>query len=347
MKLADVLNGKWVCSPVPILEPGAGSAWDNLSVFTPGIFWEDDEESKYGMFYVGMSRDSGSWGIGYAGSNDLYAWKKHEANPLIICEDDTNYYGFDSPCLIRKGDVYHLFCEEKKFIKNFKTRVKYMLPVVVRNCLKKFYRQPKEEGALPLSVRHAEGRYFVRFVSDDLFSWNLNDKDIFFEKDDRGEFDCKGLFSPQVHEFGGKYYMFYGGSDGNVTSTGLATSDDLASWNRSELSPVLRPGKKGDWDQNNALIVSILKVEDGYCGFYEGEDRNHTYRLGMVHSYDLKCWEKFEANPIVQTGGRGHFTERMVCSPHVFSKNGETFLFYTGHGRDMRGCCGVARLEGR
>jgi len=263
---------------------------------------------------------------------------------LIICEDGNYYYGFDSPCMIKKGDMYQLFCEEKKFKKKFKTRVKYMLPVVVRNCLKRFYRLPKKMGDLPLSVRHAENRYFVRFVSDDLFAWNLHEREVFFEKDKCGQFDCKGLFSPQVHEFDGRYYMFYGGSDGNVTSTGLATSDDLANWHRSELSPVLKPGKKGDWDQNNALIVSILKVEDGYCGFYEGEDGNNAYRIGLAYSYDLKRWEKFEANPIIQTGG-GHFSERMACSPHVFSKNGEIFLFYTGHGCDMRGCCGIARFE--
>ena len=348
MKLADVLNGSWVCSQTPILEPGAGRAWDNWSVFTPGVFAMDvkDGGGRYGMFYIGLSRGSGSWGIGYAQSSDLYTWKKHESNPLIVYEDENDYYGFDSPCVIKKGDLYHLFCEEKKFRKNFKTRVKYMLPVVVRNYLKRFYRRPEEGGHLPLSVRHAEDRYFVRFVSDDLFTWNLHDREVCLEKNEYGHFDCKGLFSPQVHEFDGKYYMFYGGSDGDVTSTGLAMSGDLVSWHRSELSPVLKPGRKGGWDQNNALIVSVLKVEDGYCGFYEGEDGNSTYRIGLAYSYDLKYWEKFEANPIIQPGGRGRFSERMACSPHVFSENGEILLFYTGHGCDMRGCCGVARFEG-
>ena len=344
MKLTDIMQGIWQCSHEPILEPGAGNAWDNLSVITPAIFAKAADD-KYEMFYVGLSQTSGSWGIGYAESKDLLLWEKHNSNPLIRYEDKNNYYSFDSPCLVRKGNKYHLFCEEKRFKKQLRAKVKYLLPVNVRNCLKSLRLSSKGMGNLPLSVRHAKERYFVKFVSNNLFEWNVHQREVFFQKDTGGQFDSQGLFSPQVHEFDEKYYMFYGGSDGKTTSTGLAVSNNLVSWNRSELSPVLKPGKKHEWDQNNALIVSILKLEDGYCGFYEGEDANHTYRIGLAYSYDLKQWEKFERNPIIQTGGKGTFSERMACSPHIFMDKGRIYLFYTGHGRYMHGCCGVARFE--
>lgn len=344
MKIRDIMNGKWFCLKDPILKPGAGKAWDNLSVITPGIFAEG-VESKYGMFYVGLSSDSDNWGIGYAESEDLFVWKKHDSNPLIHYEDEKYCYSFDSPCMIRKNGRYHLFCEEKKFKKDLKKKMKYLLSVSVRNYLKRFRRLLKDKGTGALSVKHAEERYFVSLVSTKLLDWDMESKKVVFEKGGPGRFDDTGLFSPQVHEFDGKYYMFYGGSNGNVTSTGLAVSDDLLNWQRTDFSPVLKPGGRGEWDENNALIVSVLKTEDGYCGFYEGEDGENTYRIGLAYSYDLKSWEKFEGNPIIQTGEKGSFSEKRVCSPHVFSDKGKVFLFYTGDDRNMRSCCGMAKFE--
>ncbi|MEE9543693.1 MAG: hypothetical protein V3V95_07915 [Thermodesulfobacteriota bacterium] len=343
MNVADIINGKWTAITEPILGPGGPKAWDGLSAITPGIF-QKGVSKKYGIFYSGLSSVSGTWGIGYAESDDLMHWEKHPANPVLIYEDDENYIGFDSPCLVKRNGIFHLFCEEKKFKKTVRGKVKQMLPMNLRLSLGRLRRSFRnEEGAV--SVQHADGRYFVSFTSNNLLKWSLSSRRLILEKGKAGNFDSSGLFSSQVHELDGRYYMFYGGSNGSVTSTGLAVSDDLSKWTRSDASPILKPGGSGEWDENNALMVSVLRMEDGYCGFYEGEDAQNTYRIGLAYSYDLSRWEKCEGNPIVETGTKGSFNERMSCSPHIFSDNGQVVLFHSGHDRNMRGSCGVAVFE--
>ncbi len=343
MKVADILKGRWATLNEPVLKPGEGNAWDNLSVITPGIF-AGGEASRYGMFYVGLSKGSDTWGIGYAGSDDLLVWRKHGLSPVIRYEDDGHCVSLDSPCLVRKDGKLHLFCEEKRFRKGVGRRIKHMLPAGVRRRLATLRRLVKGGEAVALSVQHADGRYFVSFTAERLLEWDAGTRQVVFEKGPPGMFDGSGLFSPQVHEFDGRYHMFYGGSNGNVTSTGLAVSNDLVNWQRGS-APLLQPGAKGEWDENNALIVSVLRMEDGYCGFYEGEDAKNRYRIGLAFSRDLRRWEKFEGNPIIKNGGKGSFSERMACSPHIFSDGNRVVLFYTGHDRDMRGSCGAAVFE--
>jgi predicted GH43/DUF377 family glycosyl hydrolase len=239
--------------------------------------------------------------------------------------------------------VFHLFCEEKKITQDFKFKIKSLISPGLRRILREL---KSTEMKSPTAVKHAEERYFVQFTSDDIINWDVNSKRIVFKKsDDVNSFDSKGVFSPQVYYIDGTYYLFYGGSDGKKTRTGLATSNDLMKWERANFNPILEPGGKGDWDENNALIVGVLRVDDGYCAFYEGEDRYNKYRIGIAYSLDLKKWEKFLGNPIIDVGSKGSFNESMVCSPHIFMDDGRLFLYFSAHDRNMRGHCGIAYIE--
>ncbi len=344
MRIADILKGRWAPLKDPVLNPGRDEDWDGLSVITPGIF-PRGVRRKYGMFYVGLPSGSDTWGIGYAESNDLLRWEKSGANPLIRCEDAASSFSYDSPCLVRRNGTYHLFLEEKRFKKNLRTKLKYGLPLPLRLRLAGIKRRFKGTSDGALSVRHAADRHFVSFSSSALLDWKMESRRAVLREGGHDGFDRSGLFSPQVHEFEGRYYMFYGGSDGRVTSTGLAVSEDLVKWERAGSCPVLAPGGRGEWDEFNALIVSILKTEDGYCGFYEGEDANNTYRIGLAYSRNLTEWKKFKGNPVIETGVSGSFSEKMACSPHVLSDRSRVLLFYTGHDRNMRGRCGAAELK--
>ena len=338
-----MMAGRWTPIDEPVVRSGAPEGWDGLSAITPGIF-AGGAGKKFGMFYVGLSARSDTWGIGYAGSDDLLSWEKPGADPLISSEDEESCVSYDSPCLVRKDGRFHLFCEEKKKSKSAGAKIKHLLPLKLRMGIGRLRRSLKGKEARALSVQHADKRYFVSFSTDRLLEWDTGAKRIAFDKGEAGSFDAEGLFSPQVHELEGRYYMFYGGSDGSATSTGLDVSDDLVSWERRP-SPVLKTGGKGEWDEKNALIVSVLKVDDGYCGFYEGEDANNTYSIGLAVSSDLKGWEKFEGTRIIKNGGKGSFSEKMAFSPHIFAAEGKVLLFYTGHDRYMRGSCGAAIFE--
>lgn len=152
-----------------------------------------------------------------------------------------------------------------------------------------------------------------------------------------------GVFSPQIYYFNNRYYLFYGGSDGSRAATGLAVSESLESgWERVSAGPVLAPGNRGDWDEMNALIVSLIELDDCYCAFYEGEDRHKKYRIGVAYSMDLVKWIKWNGNPVIDIGPPGSYNELMVCGPRAFFNEEKLYLFFNTHRKDMSGHCGLA-----
>lgn len=295
--------------------------------------------SKYGMLYIGCGWRSNAWGVGFASSNDLFNWTRHKENPVLMQNDGAGLQ-LDAPCLVRSQAGYILICEEKKVAGGAGTVLRKFLSPGTKQALRRARRSLGLER--PTVVNHASGRYFVSFSSKDIFDWDKTSKKVVFEKGAEGAFDGKGVFSPQVYRFGSDYHLFYGGTDGLKAYTGLAVSRDLGSeWSRASVKPVLSPGARGEWDEVNALIVSVIKLDDCYCAFYEGEDSQRRYSIGMAWSDDLLNWVKWEKNPVIAPG-RARYCEHMVCGPRVFAEGNGLFLFFNAHGRDMRGACGLA-----
>lgn len=310
---------------------------------TPVVFRNADighgATSKYGMLYIGSGQRSNAWGVGYASSHDLFNWTRHHANPVLMQTEGAGLQ-LDAPCLVRTHGGYTLICEEKKVSGGMGTSLREHLSPGMKQALRRVRRFLGLER--PTVVNHATGRYFVSFTSRDILNWDKTSKKVIFKKGDEEAFDGKGVFSPQIYRFGKDYYLFYGGTDGMKAYTGLAVSDCLGSlWKRASVMPVLSPGGRGEWDEVNALIVSVIRLEDCYCAFYEGEDSQRRYSIGMAWSNDLLDWVKWEGNPVISPG-RARYCEHMVCGPRVFSEGNELFLFFNGHGRDMRGACGMA-----
>jgi predicted GH43/DUF377 family glycosyl hydrolase len=246
----------------------------------------------------------------------------------------------DAPCLVRSDGGYTLICEEQKVAGGAGSVLRNFLSPGTKQALRRVRRAVGLER--PTVVNHASGRYFVSFTSSHIFNWDKTSKKIVFQNGAEGAFDSKGVFSPQVYKFGTDYHLFYGGTDGLKAYTGLALSRDLGSeWTRASVKPVLSPGARGEWDEVNALIVSVIKLDDCYCAFYEGEDSQRRYSIGMAWSDDLLNWVKWKKNPVIAPG-RARYCDHMVCGPRVFAEGSELFLFFNAHGRDMRGSCGMA-----
>lgn len=342
MKLEELKKGKWEVLPGPVLRPSA-DGWDNHSSMTPVVFKNTEAwlamHSKYGMLYIGSGRRSNSWGVGFAVSSDLFSWTRHHGNPVLMQSDGAGLQ-LDAPCLVRSQSGYMLICEEKKVASGAGSALRKYLSPGTKQALRRVRRAFGLER--PTVVNHASGRYFVSFSSPDIFNWDTASKKVVFEKGDEGAFDGRGVFSPQVYRFGKDFHLFYGGTDGLKAYTGLAVSQQLgARWKRASVKPILSPGARGEWDEVNALIVSVMKLDDCYCAFYEGEDSQRRYSIGMAWSDDLLNWVKWERNPVISPG-RASYCEHMVCGPRVFAEGEELFLFFNAHGRDMRGSCGMA-----
>lgn len=346
MRLEELKRGTWEVLPRPVLEPSPGG-WDSHSSMTPVVFENAgmglEQIQKYGMFYIGIGHRSSAWGVGYASSDDMLSWVRHGKNPLLL-QDEGSGFQLDAPCLVRSDEGYFLVCEEKRVNGGIEASVRRRLGP----GLKRFLRAARRTMGLerPTVVNHSSGRYFVSFSSQDALNWQKSSKRTIFESGAEEAFDGKGVFSPQIYRFNGEYYLFYGGTDGMKAYTGLATSPDMASgWKRASIKPVLSPGKRGAFDEVNALIVSVLKLDDCYCAFYEGEDARKMYSIGIAWSHDLFNWVKWDKNPIVRPG-KYKYCEQMVCGPRVFEGKDGLFLFFNAHGKDMRGACGLAVFKG-
>jgi len=298
-----------------------------------------DNPSSYGMLFIGAGLRSSAWGVGYASSDDLVTWTKNSLNPVIL-QDSEGQFQLDAPCLVKTGEGLSLICEEKRVAKSPLTSLRKLLSPGARLALRRVRRTVGLEK--PTVVNHASGRYFVGFSSNDILQWSEATKKIVFEKGAQGAFDCAGVFSPQIYRFNGRYFLFYGGTDGKKACTGLATSDRPdTGWARVSSKPVLSPGAKGDWDEVNSLIVSVVELDGCYCAFYEGEDSKRRYSIGMAWSKDLLNWVNWEKNPVIAPG-EASYCEHMVCGPRAFRDGGDLYIFFNGHGRDMRGHCGLA-----
>lgn len=352
MKIQDVLRAKIKVFPEPILSPGEGRAWDNKGAMTPSP-WQNDF-GEFFMHYIGQSYQSDHWKLGLARSVDLLDWQKSEINPLVdfgILNLDHTY--IDCPSLIKYGNRVCIFYEGKKntlIRKNLaksiiKQNVVCCLPVSMRRNLIRMKRDFFDRKGISLALQHAQDRsIYMATLNDCLDFSKLSPQEVFLAGN-AGTWDSKGVFSPRAFCFKNQYFLLYGGSDGERVRSGFAVSQDMLHWQRRSHSPFLDVGEHGQWDENHALVVDILELEDGYCGFYEGEDTKNRFRIGIATSKDLIHWEKFKGNPILDIGPKGSFKERMVCGPRVLVKDGKIYLFHAAHNAWMTGFCGLAVLE--
>ncbi len=348
MKLGEILKGKWEVRTGPVLSPSR-NGWDDFASMTPVVFLNESyrfpSSLKFGMLFDGAGSACSSWGVGYAESTDLRAWRKHGANPLLIQRDGRFAYLLDAPCLFMDGaGSYRLFCEEKVVENGLATALRRILSPKVKTLLRNVKRMIDKT---PTVVNHARGRHFVRFSSEDPLVWDSARKESVF-RGGNVSFDGEGVFSPQIYKCGDRHCLFYGGTDGKRAFTGLAFSDTLDGIWKPVSAPVHSPGGCGQWDEMNALIVSVIELEEGgWCAFYEGEDRLKRYRIGIAYSVDLMEWTKWEGNPVIDVGGAGSYRELMVCGPRAFVHEGRLYLFFNAHSKDMSASSGLAILKGQ
>jgi predicted GH43/DUF377 family glycosyl hydrolase len=100
----------------------------------------------------------------------------------------------------------------------------------------------------------------------------------------QGEWDSYTVETPRIFEEGGRYCMFYCGSDrfsDYPAHAGLATSTDLVHWQKDARNPLFSRGHEGDWDEGAIWFTTVEKIGDRYYLWYEGygggDSRNKEY----------------------------------------------------------------------
>lgn len=160
---------------------------------------------------------------------------------------------------------------------------------------------------------------------------------------------------PRVQIIDGTWLMYYNSGtkwnevDSKMESvyiTRKAISNDGVHWER--FKPEAFPTIVEDECQTSA---SLFKLNDSWhvvFSYRYGIDfrkKDRGYRIGHAISKDLLTWERKDKELNFTISDKGWDSE-MVCYPHVFDFNNETFMLYCGNGFGKEGF-GIAKLENK
>jgi hypothetical protein len=127
--------------------------------------------------------------------------------------------------------------------------------------------------------------------------------------------------TPTIWVENGVWYLFYERHDLGVW---LATSKDPLSrvWTNVSDDPVLVPGP-ADYDKQLIALDQIVKHDGAYFAFYHasGDNTPRTWNTNVARSTDLRHWQKYPRNPIVEDNK----------SSGIIVADGRRFRLYTMH----------------
>ncbi len=211
-------------------------------------------------------------------------------------------------------------------------------------------------------VFSAEGRFFMTYVgfdgtgyqtglaqSDDLVTWSR--AGLIFPRDPASpitRFNAAlmcilrddDLRSPAtLKKVGGRYLGAWHaypnpGYEVGPAVIGLAWSDDLHHWERSE--PILTPDANAAWEAGGLYKPYLVKEGDTYYLFYNAKNTEKRWheQTGLATSKDLKTWTRFPGNPILPNGAEPAWDARFASDPAVLRIGRQWALYYFGLASD-------------
>lgn len=156
-----------------------------------------------------------------------------------------------------------------------------------------------------------------------------------------GAWDDSDVLNPSVVRVGDEFYNFYSGFDGETWRTGLATSADGATWQKSAANPLIEPDAESWEGEYIAANGTVAYGDGGFMHWYQAGPRNGT-EIGLARSADGTAWEK-EPRPVLEKGPPGSWDESALGDPYVFSCGDTHYLFYLGQNQFGVQRLGVAR----
>jgi|TARA_B100000315_G_C14584387_1_gene592143 predicted GH43/DUF377 family glycosyl hydrolase len=266
-------------------------SWDGLWVYHPNITIKD---GKYYMLYTGRGGLRLRHQIGLAMSDDLLTWKKYRQNPVFKIGSTGEW----DDEFVAHG---YVFAEGNKY---------YMY---YSGCPSKIWR---EEIGLA--------------VSDNLITWQRYEHNPIIQVGKAGTWEGNHVSRCYVLKIDDKYHIYYAGHDGSGERIGLATSEDLHTWIKYPVNPVLDLGSKGSWDERSISDPRIHKIGKMYVMQYSGYDAKGTGRIGFAYSGDALNWKKFRDNPVIGVGDGMSWDRSEVCRGDIIKIKDEWLVFYSG-----------------
>ena len=148
--------------------------------------------------------------------------------------------------------------------------------------------------------------------------------------------------------FGTRWKRFEGTAvPERIYKIGHAVSDDGVDWEKQEGVAIL--GDRLADDESQAL-PTVIEIDGRYhmyfCYRHSSDFRTNSargYRIGHASSEDLLHWTRDDEAGGIDLSAEGWDSE-MMCYPHVFACDGQTFLLYNGNEFGRTGF-GLAVLE--
>ena len=275
-----------------VLERGAAGQWDDESVTSPFIFY-DQLKHRYAMLYTGY--DGTTIQIGLAWSDDLLTWTKDGGNPFFApnatggTPDDG---GVLDPFIYQENGTYYLFY------------IGLTSPVY-------------EDGTPTICLA----------TSTDMATWTRHGTIIGATTGWRSA----KVIHPNVVKTSGTYYLFFSAM-GSIETIGYATSTDLMTWTVDDVnSPVLSDGASGTWDAAWVGFPFVWHANGFWYMAYYGANGSYKAQDGLAWTTEDNFplgWTKHINNPMLPYGGAGDYDEKHAHKPAIFLKDGVHYHFY-------------------
>jgi predicted GH43/DUF377 family glycosyl hydrolase len=161
-----------------------------------------------------------------------------------------------------------------------------------------------------------------------------------------GAYDSRAVDCPFVFRHAGRFYMIHVGWDGVGYRTGLASSQDLISWQKEGV--ILDRGPKGSATEFSAALTWVLrdndlfgsgrlkKVDGAFLGTYQAYPRPGYEigpgRIGLCRSRDLRHWDLDE--PFLDPSDGAEWERGGLYKACLVEHAGTYYLFYNAKNRE-------------
>ena len=167
----------------------------------------------------------------------------------------------------------------------------------------------------------------------------------------RGSFDERGVADPYAIRVGGRFYLFYLGTDrARRQRLGVARSSDGVRWEKLRSNPLLELGGPGAFDENGLGEPAVWSSGGSYWMLYTGRDRGERRRTGLAKSPDGVHWERELAFPPM--AGAESWDSQVLCDPAIEITAGGIRVWFGGGDvarpdQNLHGQIGMGILSGK
>ena len=143
------------------------------------------------------------------------------------------------------------------------------------------------------------------------------------------------------------FYTIDTGNFSGPGKIGRATADSPFGPFVADPAPVLLPGPEGSWDEHAVLHPMVVKRDDGYAMYYDGNRgdlaEEHDRQIGLAFSADGAIWTKYdiptttaaivaESDPILKTGRFSDWDGDRVMDANVMqTPDGWVMIYESSH----------------